>query len=60
MTALCASCSTTAILTSPCDVLVAQTPTEDTARYIVKNDRPFAQQVAAHKGRYTKYECGKK
>lgn len=60
-TILLSACSLTAKpnLTNPCDVLVKQTPSEDTARYIVKNDRPFAQSVASHRGRYAAYGCGK-
>ena len=57
---LLASCSTTAQVTNPCDVLVKMTPTERTALDIVKNDRAFAQQVAQHKGRYNLYKCGGK
>ena len=56
MTALYA-CSSHVSLTSPCDVLVLMSPSEQTARYIVENDRPFAQQVAKHRGRYGAYKC---
>lgn len=56
MMSLLPACSSTAI-TSPCDVLVLMSPSEQTARYIVENDRPFAQQVAQHRGRYGAYKC---
>lgn len=55
---LLASCSQSIPSIQPCDVLVKQTPSEATARYIVKNDRPFATQVASHRGRYKQYKCG--
>ncbi|APD21374.1 hypothetical protein Iz_30 [Brucella phage Iz] len=57
MTMVLFACSSTAKLTSPCDVLVLMSPSEQTARYIVENDRPFAQQVAQHRGRYGAYKC---
>lgn len=55
---LLASCTKTIPSIQPCDVLVKQTPTEATAKYLVANDRPFAQSVAAHRGRYKQYKCG--
>lgn len=45
-------------VTDPCDVLVEQTPSPETSSYIVANDRPFAVQVAQHRGRYQAYGCG--
>lgn len=57
---LATSCSQTIPSIQPCDVLVRTDPKPDTARYIVKNDRAFAQQVAQHKGRYSLYKCGGK
>lgn len=50
------ACSQTAGI-KPCDVLVNMSPSEVTARYIVSNDRPFAQQVAQHRGRFGAFKC---
>ena len=60
-TMLCALFSVAACsqsLTSPCDVLVKMEPAPATAGWIVRNDRPFAQAVASHRGRYRHYRCG--
>jgi hypothetical protein len=32
-------------------------PKPETNRYLVANDRPFAQSVAMHRGRYAQWEC---
>lgn len=55
--ALClvAACSPT--VTHPCDLLVPLKPAPETARFIVENDRPFAEGVARHRGRVAKYGC---
>lgn len=53
-----AGCQTTA-LSSPCDVLVAITPSGETNTFLVKRDKITAQQIAKHRGRYAKYRCGK-
>jgi hypothetical protein len=55
---LLASCSQSIPSIQPCDVLVKMTPAEASARYLVANDRSFAQSVAAHRGRYKQYKCG--
>ena len=44
--------------TEPCDLLVRMEPTPATAGYIVQNDRPFAQAVAMHRGRFERNRCG--
>lgn len=48
----------TAKVTDPCDVLVLIKPLPETNSYLVKNDRPTAQQIAKHRGRYEQYRCG--
>jgi hypothetical protein len=64
MTVLCvpflagASCQTNRALSGPCDVLVAINPAPATNTYLVKNDRPTAEQIAKHRGRYQQYRCG--
>lgn len=57
--ALClvAACQTNKALTSPCDVLVSISPMPATNAFLVKNDRPTAEQIAKHRARYTKYRC---
>lgn len=55
-----AGCQTSPAVTEPCDVLERLEPSRDTARYIVQNDRSFAQGVAIHRGRYQRYGCAKK
>ncbi|MCO5083209.1 MAG: hypothetical protein M9955_16320 [Rhizobiaceae bacterium] len=54
---LLAGCQTKA-LTSPCDVLVPINPLPATNTYLVQHDRPTAQQIAKHRGRYQQYRCG--
>lgn len=53
-----ASCSQSIPSIQPCDVLVRMTPSEASARYLVANDRPLAQSIASHRGRYKQYKCG--
>ena len=55
---LLTGCATTPAVTNPCDVLVAQNPKPETNTFIVQNDRPFAEAVAKHRGRYQRYRCG--
>ena len=60
--ALClaaAGCQSRPAVTDPCDVLVRMDPKPETNRYLVDNDRPFAQSVAMHRGRYAQWECGR-
>lgn len=53
-----AGCITKPVTTEPCDLLVEMNPSPETSTFIVKNDRPFAQSVASHRGRYQRYKCG--
>lgn len=41
----------------PCDLLIRLDPLPATNRFIVANDRSFAQGVARHRGRYAKAGC---
>lgn len=52
-----AACQTRPAVTDPCDVLVRMEPSPAAARYLVTNDRPFAEAVARHRGRFGKYRC---
>lgn len=51
-----AGCQTAAI-TSPCDVLVPINPLPATNKFLIKNDRQTAEQIAKHRGRYGTYKC---
>jgi hypothetical protein len=53
-----AACQSTPKLTDACDVLVPINPAAATNSYLVKNDRPTAEQIAKHRGRFKAYRCG--
>lgn len=58
--ALCsavAGCQTSPDVTQACDVLVRIEPKPATARWLVDNDRPTAQAIASHRGRFERYGC---
>jgi hypothetical protein len=52
-----AGCGNRLAVTEPCDLLVRMDPRPETNGFIVERDRTFAQAVAMHRGRYTKWRC---
>lgn len=52
-----ASCQTGPDVTQACDVLVRIDPKPATNAWLVANDRPAAQAIASHRGRFERYGC---
>lgn len=53
-----AACQTAPKLSDACDVLVPINPAPATNTYLIRNDRPTAEQIAKHRGRFKTYRCG--